>query len=77
MWSTKTYDRVDSTTPRRSNFTTGRSVEDDSSNCVPSSPVPGFDVSYQRRFYQDGAVVKRENFSWRYATDRPGQVRVS
>ena len=33
--------------------------------------MQGFDVSYQRLFYQDGTVVKRENFSWRYApTDR-------
>ena len=35
------------------------------------APVQGFDVSYARLFYNDGKVVKRENFSWRYApTDR-------
>ena len=71
MWSTKTYDKVDSTTPRRSNFTSGRELTDDSEDCVPQSPVQGFDVNYQRRFYKNGQVVKRENFSWRYApTDR-------
>ena len=71
MWSTKTYDKVDSTTPRRSNFTSGRELTDDSEDCVPQSPVQGFDVNYQRRFYENGQVVKRENFSWRYApTDR-------
>ncbi len=71
MWSTKTYDKVESTTPRKSNFTTGRDLEDDSSDCVPMTPVRGFDVNYQRLFYRGGAVVKRENFFWRYApTDR-------
>jgi vancomycin resistance protein YoaR len=71
MWSTKTYDKVDSTTPSRSNFRSGKNVEDHSPDCVPMTPVPGFDVSYQRRFYNNGKVVRRENFFWRYApTDR-------
>ena len=30
MWSTKTYDKVVATSPSRSNFTTGRDIEDDS-----------------------------------------------
>ena len=29
--------------------------------------APGFDVDYQRIFRRDGKVVKREDFSWRYA----------
>jgi vancomycin resistance protein YoaR len=71
MWSTKTYDKVTASTPVRSNFTTGRSLEDDSSDCEPMTPVPGFTVRYQRLFHRNGDVVKRENFSWRYApTDR-------
>ena len=37
------------------------------SDCEPTSPVQGFDVRYQRLFYQNGSVVRRENFSWRYA----------
>jgi hypothetical protein len=33
--------------------------------------VPGFDVRYQRLFYNNGSVVRRENFYWRYApTDK-------
>jgi vancomycin resistance protein YoaR len=67
MWSTKTYDKVVATDPVRSNVTTGRDVEDDSPKCEPQSPVPGFDVRYSRLFYNDGTVVKRENFFWRYA----------
>ena len=71
MWSTKTYDRVEATKPVRSNFTTGRDIEDDSPDCEPTAPVQGFDVRYARLFYRDGSVVKRENFFWRYApTDR-------
>jgi vancomycin resistance protein YoaR len=71
MWSTKTYDKVAATDPIRSNVTTGRDVEDDAPDCEPQSPVPGFDVRYSRLFYDDGKVVNRENFFWRYApTDR-------
>jgi vancomycin resistance protein YoaR len=67
MWSTKTYDKVVATSPIKSNFTTGRDIKDDSKDCEPTSPVQGFDVSFQRLFYQNGSVVRRENFSWRYA----------
>jgi vancomycin resistance protein YoaR len=71
MWSTKTYDKVVATDPVRSNFTTGRDIEDDAPDCEPQAPVPGFDVGYARLFYQNGEVVKRERFFWRYApTDR-------
>ncbi|MFP5282752.1 MAG: VanW family protein, partial [Actinomycetes bacterium] len=71
MWSTKTYDKVTSTKLARSNFTTGRDVTDDSPDCEPMDPVQGFDVTFQRVFSNDGRVVKRENFFWRYApTDR-------
>jgi vancomycin resistance protein YoaR len=67
MWSTKVYDKVVSTDPVRSNFTTGRDIEDDAPDCEPQAPVQGFDVSYARLFYNDGKVVKREKFFWRYA----------
>ena len=71
MWSTKTYDKVLATEPVKSNFTSGRDVEDDSPDCEPMTPVAGFDVDYQRLFYSGGAIVKRESFHWRYApTDR-------
>jgi vancomycin resistance protein YoaR len=66
MWSTKTYDKVAATDPIKSNFTTGRDIKDGSKDCEPTSPVRGFDVRFQRLFYQDGSVVRRENFNWRY-----------
>jgi vancomycin resistance protein YoaR len=67
MWSTKTYDKVAATAPTKSNFTTGHKITDDSRGCTPTSPVQGFDVRYQRLFYRNGDVVRRENFFWRYA----------
>ena len=71
MWSTKSYDKIVATAPDKSNFKNGREVTDDSPKCEPSSSVPGFDVRYQRLFYQNGDVVRRENFFWRYApTDK-------
>lgn len=71
MWSTKTWDKIESTTPAKSNFTSGRDITDTSASCEPQAPAQGFDVSYARLFYRDGEVAKRENFSWRYGpTDR-------
>ena len=71
MWSTKTWDKVTSTAPVRSRFTDGRDLEEDAADCEPQAPVQGFDVDYQRLFYRDDKVVKREKFHWRYApTDK-------
>jgi hypothetical protein len=71
MWSTKTYDKVESTTPAKSNFTSGRDIVDSSSSCEPQVPAQGFDVSDARLFNRDGKVVKGQSFSWRYGpTDR-------
>ncbi len=67
MWSTRTYDKVTSTTPVKSNFTSGQDLKDDSADCEPMTPVQGFDADYQRIFSNDGKVVKRERFYWRYA----------
>jgi vancomycin resistance protein YoaR len=71
MWSTKTWDRVSSSSLVRSGYTSGRDLTDDSADCEPQAPVPGFTVNYSRLFHRDGKVVKRERFRWRYApTDR-------
>lgn len=71
MWSTKTYDEIDSTPLRKSNFTTGRDITDDDPKCEPQAPVQGFTVNYSRIFRNDGKVVKTEPFRWTYApTDR-------
>ncbi|MFL6065655.1 MAG: VanW family protein [Friedmanniella sp.] len=71
MWSTKTYDKVESTALAKSRFTSGRDLVDTSASCEPQPPAQGFDVRYQRLFHRDGKVVKRQSFFWRYGpTDR-------
>ncbi len=71
MWSTKTYDEVDSSALKKSNFTTGRKITDNDPKCEPQAPVQGFTVNYSRIFRNDGKVVKTEPFRWTYApTDR-------
>lgn len=71
MWSTKTYDEIDSSELARSNYTTGRDITDNSADCESQAPVQGFDVNYSRIFRNDDKVVKTEKFFWRYApTDR-------
>jgi vancomycin resistance protein YoaR len=71
MWSTKTYDEIDSSPLRKSNFTTGRDITDDDPKCEPQAPVQGFTVNYSRIFRNDGKTVKTEPFRWTYApTDR-------
>ena len=66
MWSTKTYEKVESSDLRRSNFTSGPVIRDSRSDCEPQEPVQGFDVNYERLFYQGGKVVKEEKYFWRY-----------
>ena len=41
-------------------------IRDSRSDCEPQESVQGFDVNYERLFYQDGKVVKNEKFFWRY-----------
>ncbi|SDS20153.1 VanW family protein [Microlunatus soli] len=71
MWSTKTYDKIESTDPVKSDFTDGQDITDDSSTCVATTPVQGFHVTYSRVFTKDGKQVRKEDFSWTYdPTDR-------
>ncbi|HEY5981287.1 MAG TPA: VanW family protein [Microlunatus sp.] len=71
MWSTKTYDEIDSSALKKSNFTTGRNITDDDPKCEPQAPVQGFTVNYARIFRNDGKVVRTEPFRWTYApTDK-------
>lgn len=66
VWSTKTY-TVKSTTPVKSNFTTGRTITSNDPKCEYQAPIKGFDVNYQRQFYQGGSLVRTERFFWRYS----------
>lgn len=66
MWSTKTWDKIESSELKKSNFTWGRERTNDNPNCQNSAPVQGFDVNYSRLFYKDGEVARKEDFFWRY-----------
>ena len=66
MWSTKTYEKVESSPLRRSGYTSGPVIRDDRPDCEAQAPVQGFDVNYERLFHSGGEVVETEKFFWRY-----------
>ncbi|MGJ6980912.1 VanW family protein [Aestuariimicrobium soli] len=66
VWSTKTYE-VKSSALNKSNFTTGTTRISKDPKCEYQAPIQGFDVNYQRLFYQGGALVRTERFFWRYS----------
>ncbi|MCW5952095.1 MAG: VanW family protein, partial [Propionibacteriaceae bacterium] len=72
VWSTKTYTKVVATKPKQSNWRSpGKTIYNTSKNCVPQSAMSGFDVRYERHFYQGKKVVKKEPFFWSYNTLTP------
>lgn len=71
VWSTKRY-TIKTTTPVRSNYRApGATVYDESKDCTPQNAMSGFDVKFDRLFYQGKKLVKREPFSWRYNSLTP------
>ncbi len=71
VWSTKRY-TVKASSPVRSNYRGPGAVRYDSSpGCVPQSAMSGFDVRFNRLFYQGKKLVKSEPFFWRYNTLTP------
>lgn len=72
VWSTKTYTKVKASEPKVSNWRSpGKTIYDTSKNCVPQSAMSGFDVRYNRLFYQGKKLVKKEPFFWSYNTLTP------
>jgi len=71
VWSTKRY-TIKTTTPVRSNYRApGPTVYDESDGCKPQSAMSGFDVKFDRLFYEGKKLVKREPFKWSYNTLTP------
>ncbi|SDB80046.1 Vancomycin resistance protein YoaR, contains peptidoglycan-binding and VanW domains [Raineyella antarctica] len=66
LWGDSPYDRIDSPTPTKSNFTTGTTRTETGPKCTPQSPSQGFTASYYRAFIKGGSEVKRQNYSWKY-----------
>lgn len=67
VWSTKVYDKVESSELRKSNFTSGRTIHSKDPECHAQSPSQGFTVNYERLFYKGGKLVKTEPFKWTYS----------
>ena len=72
VWSTKTYTKVKASKPVQSNWRApGKPIYNTSKDCVPQSAMSGFDVSYNRLFYQGKKLVKKEPFFWSYNSLTP------
>ena len=82
IWSKPTYDlgkndkggvaQATSTALKKSGYYTGqdRIIKGDP-KCEAQAPIQGFTVNWERLFHKNGAVVKREPFTWKYnAGDR-------
>lgn len=65
FYGTKTFE-VESVTGPRRNVVQPRTINDDTSTCVPQSPSEGFDITVTRVIKQGGAVVKRETYNTHY-----------
>lgn len=65
LWGTKVWD-IEAGLSRQRNFRKPKTRHDDSDECVPSSPVQGFDVDVYRYFKRDGKLVKTETDRTRY-----------
>lgn len=71
VWSTKQY-TVKASKPVLSNYRSpDKVVYDTSKDCVPQSAMSGFDVKFNRLFYQGKKLVKSEPFKWSYNSLTP------
>ncbi len=67
IWSKRTWDKVESSELKKSNFYSGTKRTVTAANCSPQAAIQGFTVNYSRLFYMDGKVVRREPFTWTYS----------
>ncbi|WXK81383.1 VanW family protein [Streptomyces sirii] len=63
---TKRYDSVEAVTGPRTNVKQPGSRPGAAKNCLPQTPLEGFDVNVDRVFRSDGKEVKRETFKTHY-----------
>ncbi len=71
VWSTKRY-TIKTSTPVRSNYRApGKTIYDESDDCLPQSAMSGFDVRHYRLFYKGKKLVKKELFKWSYNSLTP------
>ncbi|MFF8018029.1 VanW family protein [Streptomyces sp. NPDC007929] len=63
---TRPYDEIKSVTGPRENVVKPEKKVSDDEECVPQTPLEGFDVTVERVFYEDGREVKREPYRTHY-----------
>ncbi|MGP4052913.1 VanW family protein [Streptomyces sp. 2A115] len=63
---TKKYDAVEAVTGPRTNVKEPESRPGAEKDCLPQTPLEGFNVAVDRVFKSDGSEVKRETFNTRY-----------
>ncbi|ELS53015.1 VanW family protein [Streptomyces viridochromogenes] len=63
---TRKYDEVESVTGPRTNVKEPEKKVSTDEQCVPQTPLEGFDVTVERVFLDDGREVKREPFRTHY-----------
>ncbi|WP_217213258.1 VanW family protein [Streptomyces sp. AC550_RSS872] len=66
LFGTKKYDEIESITGPRTNVKQPEKKVNSDEQCVPQTPLEGFDVTVQRVFVADGREVKREPFRTHY-----------
>lgn len=66
LWGDSPYDRIVSPEPVKSNFTNGTTRTESGPTCTPQAPSQGFVATFYRAFIQNGAEVKRQNYTWKY-----------
>jgi vancomycin resistance protein YoaR len=64
---TKKYDSVEAVTGPRTNVKKPESRKGAAEDCVPQTPLEGFDVNVDRVFKDGGEEVRRERFKTHYA----------
>ncbi|MEU7723430.1 VanW family protein [Streptomyces tibetensis] len=63
---TRTYDEIKSVTGPRTEVKQPEKKVSHDKECVPQTPLEGFDVTVERVFYDDGREVKREPYRTHY-----------
>lgn len=63
---TRKYDEIKSVTGPRTEVKEPEKKVSDDKECVPQTPLEGFDVTVERVFYNDGREVKREPYRTHY-----------
>lgn len=73
VWSTKQYDVKQANTAIANNLVvTGTApAPDNSATCVAQEAADGFDIRFDRQFWQAGKLVKSVPYFWHYNTLKP------